>query len=188
MVTHLPNTDFSLLKLNHFFNGQFGMIMQMAVSIGMSSDEHRRRSGKRAAIMKGCFAARARQVPLTQPLGASVVAGETVVTPIVQAVNAYGYSASGISTTSVDVTGRADLRYVNLQILEFSDVHGALENTSTNIGAATLVTAFAGDRAKVARTLTGSAPRRDESGQALPADHQGRDKYRHRRDEHRGDT
>ncbi len=86
-----------------------------------------------------------------------VVRGQRVITPKVQAVNALGYSSDAASRRSVDVRGRASSDYANLQVLEFSDFHGALEDTEGAIGAATLVSAFERDRRAVPRTLTLSA-------------------------------
>jgi len=86
-----------------------------------------------------------------------VVRGQRVITPKVQAVNALGYSSDAASRRSVDVRGRASSDYANLQVLEFSDFHGALEDTEGAIGAATLVSAFERDRRTVPRTVTVSA-------------------------------
>lgn len=83
-----------------------------------------------------------------------IVKGQGVITPEVQAVNALGYSEDAIAAASVNVVGKANPDYVNLQILEFSDFHGAIEKTSSNIGAAALATAFRGDRMNVKNTLT----------------------------------
>lgn len=86
-----------------------------------------------------------------------VVKGQKVIRPQVQAVNELGYSAGGTSADSVNVRGRASGDFVNLQVLQFSDFHGALESSATNIGAATLVSAFERDRAAVPNTITVSA-------------------------------
>ncbi len=86
-----------------------------------------------------------------------VVRGQRMITPRVQAVNVLGYSSDAPVGRSVDVRGRASGDYANLQVLEFSDFHGALEDTDGTIGAATLVSAFERDRRAVPRTLTVSA-------------------------------
>lgn len=83
-----------------------------------------------------------------------IVKGQGTITPEVQAVNALGYSEDAVAAASVNVAGKANPDYVNLQILEFSDFHGAIEKTSSNIGAAALATAFRGDRMNVKNTLT----------------------------------
>ncbi len=86
-----------------------------------------------------------------------VMPGQTDVTPTVQAVNAYGISAPGVAKTISaaalsKTTKRDDLKVVQLN--QLSDFHGALENTSTNAGAAILATAFANDRKVVPATFT----------------------------------
>lgn len=86
-----------------------------------------------------------------------VVAGQKVIRPQVQAVNAEGYSVSASSPKSVDVRGMASRRYQNVQLLSFSDFHGAVEDQGPSIGAALLAAAFARDRAKVPATVTISA-------------------------------
>ncbi len=85
-----------------------------------------------------------------------VVAGQGSITPQVRAVNAYGFSTDA-AAAPLDVSGRANPRYANVQLLEFSDFHGAIEASSTAIGAAMLVSAFESDRAAVRRTFTVSA-------------------------------
>jgi hypothetical protein len=77
--------------------------------------------------------------PVTVRAGATsailpVVAGQTVITPTVEAVNPYGFSA-GATAPTVDVTGRASSRYVNLQVLQLSDFHGAIQASPTSAGA-----------------------------------------------------
>lgn len=86
-----------------------------------------------------------------------VVKGQRVITPRVQAVNPLGYSSDAAARRSVDVRGHVSSDYVNLQVLELSDFHGALEQTDRNIGAALLATAFERDRRAVPRTVTLSA-------------------------------
>lgn len=96
--------------------------------------------------------------PVVVPAGATsvvmpVVAGQGVITPEVEAVNAYGFSPAG-SAAPIDVTGRASKHYVNLQLLQLSDFHGAIQASSSAAGAAVLATAWQQDRARVAHTLT----------------------------------
>jgi len=84
------------------------------------------------------------------------VKGPSSVTPMVQAVNDYGFSADGVGVP-VQVPVKATPGFRNVQFLEISDFHGAIEPTSTSIGAATLATAFASDREAVKSTFVGSA-------------------------------
>ncbi|HAN72746.1 MAG TPA: bifunctional metallophosphatase/5'-nucleotidase, partial [Actinobacteria bacterium] len=70
-----------------------------------------------------------------------VVQGQRRITPRVQAVNAAGYSPDAKAAGSVNVKGRANRDFTNLQVLEFSDFHGAVDDTAGTIGAATLVSA-----------------------------------------------
>lgn len=74
----------------------------------------------------------------------------------IQAANSYGLSAVdgwyGVAPTSL-----APKTIKPVQILQFSDFHGAIETTSSNIGAPGLATVFASDRAKVAATVTVSS-------------------------------
>lgn len=89
-----------------------------------------------------------------------VLNGQTTVTPTVQAVNAYGIGAAGTtkalsSAALTNVVKRSDLRVI--QLIQLSDFHGAIENTSTNAGAAILTTAFANDRKVIPATFTLSA-------------------------------
>jgi len=95
--------------------------------------------------------------PVTVPAGATsavlpVVSGQRVITPRVEAVNAYGFSDEG-RAPAVDVTGRASGRHVNLQILQLSDFHGALQASPTAAGAAVLATAWKRDRQRVPATV-----------------------------------
>lgn len=69
LVEHLPRTDFTLLKLNHVSNGQFGMIMQMTAPSGMKRSEHQRGAQRRAGILRRRFAGIAKPAPLTRALG-----------------------------------------------------------------------------------------------------------------------
>lgn len=108
--------------------------------------------------------------PVVVPAGATsavlpVVAGQAVITPQVEAVNAYGFSPAG-SAAPIDVTGRASSRYVNLQLLQLSDFHGAIQASSSAAGAAVLASAWQQDRARVPNTLTVSSG--DNIGGAPP--------------------
>ncbi|MCF8551382.1 MAG: 5'-nucleotidase C-terminal domain-containing protein, partial [Candidatus Nanopelagicales bacterium] len=86
-----------------------------------------------------------------------VVKGQGTITPEVQAINDLGWSADAVSSNSVNVTGKANANFTNIQILQLSDFHGAIEKSSSNIGAAALATAFRGDRMNVKNTLTVSS-------------------------------
>ena len=78
--------------------------------------------------------------------------GQSWVRPRVQAVNAYGYSPAALAPRRLRVIPDGDFR--NVQILQFSDFHGALEASSSNIGAAVLETAFERDRKYSKSTFT----------------------------------
>lgn len=99
-----------------------------------------------------------------------VLARQTSIAPVVQAVNAYGFSPvakadrSFVTTDLKETRLRSDLK--SLQLLQLSDFHGAIETTSSNIGAPVLATAFASDRAKNTPTLTLSSG--DSIGGAPP--------------------
>lgn len=86
-----------------------------------------------------------------------IVKGQGTITPEVQAVNALGWSGDALSNNSVNVAGKANPNFTNLQLLQLSDFHGAIEKSSSNIGAAALATAFRGDRMNVKNTLTVSS-------------------------------
>jgi 5'-nucleotidase len=86
-----------------------------------------------------------------------VLEGQTSANVTVQAVNAYGFSAPAkwattFTATSLAKASRSSLK--NIQLLQLSDFHGAIEGTSTNAGTALLTTAFAADRKAVASTFT----------------------------------
>ena len=99
-----------------------------------------------------------------------VVAGQPGGTPVVQAVNAYGFSVAAKSRMSytaeelATVASSADIKSV--QVLQLSDLHGAIEASATNIGAAVLASAFANDRKNTAATVTLSSG--DNIGAAPP--------------------
>jgi len=99
-----------------------------------------------------------------------ILVGQKSFIPTVQAVNSLGISASGISAKKVSANDFAQVSanpsYKAAQLLEFSDFHGAIEATSTNIGAAGLAASFAADRSKNAATFTLSAG--DNIGAAPP--------------------
>ena len=81
-----------------------------------------------------------------------VAKGQASARPEVNAVNAYGYSPSARAPQSLKVKPAGDYR--NIQVLQFSDFHGALEASDNNIGAAVLSTAFDRDRRHSASTFT----------------------------------
>ena len=99
-----------------------------------------------------------------------VVAGQPGGTPIVQAVNAYGFSVAAKSRMSytaeelATVASSADIKSV--QVLQLSDLHGAIEASASNIGAEVLASAFANDRKNTAATVTLSSG--DNIGAAPP--------------------
>lgn len=84
------------------------------------------------------------------------IAGPTSITPTVQAVNAYGLSKAASGPT-LTVSGARTAGYRNVQFLGISDFHGAVEKSSSSIGAAALTTAFAADRRTVPSTFVVSA-------------------------------
>jgi 5'-nucleotidase len=99
-----------------------------------------------------------------------VVVGQPSGTPIVQAVNAYGFSVAAKASTTftaaqlATVASSASIKSV--QVLQLSDLHGAIESSASNIGAAVLATAFANDRKNSAATITVSSG--DNIGAAPP--------------------
>jgi 2',3'-cyclic-nucleotide 2'-phosphodiesterase (5'-nucleotidase family) len=99
-----------------------------------------------------------------------VVVGQPGGTPVVQAVNAYGFSVAAKATTTftaaqlATVASSASIKSV--QVLQLSDLHGAIESSASNIGAAVLATAFANDRKNSAATITVSSG--DNIGAAPP--------------------
>jgi 5'-nucleotidase len=100
-----------------------------------------------------------------------VVVGQPGGTPVVQAVNAYGFSAAAKSSKSYTAAQLATVASASniksVQVLQLSDLHGAIEGSpSTSIGAAVLATAFANDRKNAAATVTVSAG--DNIGAAPP--------------------
>ena len=98
-----------------------------------------------------------------------VVVGQPGGTPVVQAVNAYGFSAAAKASTTFTATQLATVAsssVKSVQVLQLSDLHGAIESSASNIGAAVLATAFANDRKNAAATITISSG--DNIGAAPP--------------------
>jgi 5'-nucleotidase len=87
-------------------------------------------------------------------------------TVTVEAVNSYGFSPSTASTGTITANSLASSDLKNVQLLQFSDFHGALEASSTAIGAAGLAAAFEADRKLSKATLTLSSG--DNIGAAPP--------------------
>ena len=85
-----------------------------------------------------------------------VVVGQPAGTPTVQAVNAYGFSKPGTSKqsfTAAQLSSVATSSNKSVQILQFSDFHGAIE-TGNSFGTSLFVPNFAADRAAAAATFT----------------------------------
>ena len=97
-----------------------------------------------------------------------VVVGQPAGTPTVQAVNAYGFSKPGVSNKSYTAEQLARVSSSSnksLQILQFSDLHGAIE-TGNSFGTSLLMSNFAADRKAAAATITLSSG--DNIGAAPP--------------------
>ena len=97
-----------------------------------------------------------------------VVVGQPGGTPTVQAVNAYGFSKPGISKQSFTAAQLVKVSSPNnrvLQLLQFSDLHGAIE-TGSSFGTPLLMSNFAADRKAAAATITLSSG--DNIGAAPP--------------------
>ena len=97
-----------------------------------------------------------------------VAVGQPAGTPFVQAVNAYGFSKPGVSKqsfTADQLTKVASSSNRVLQILQYSDLHGAIE-TGSSFGTPLLVSNFAADRKAAAATITLSSG--DNIGAAPP--------------------
>jgi 5'-nucleotidase len=86
-----------------------------------------------------------------------VLNGSDDLAPEVHAVNAYGISEAGSDGVSITVKNFAPASIKTMQVLQLSDFHGALEASSSIIGAAGLAAAFANDRLLVKPTVTVSA-------------------------------
>ena len=97
-----------------------------------------------------------------------VVEGQPGGTPVVQAVNAYGFSkpaASDKSYTKAELATVASSQNRAVQVLQLSDLHGAIE-VGTSFGAALLASNWAADRAANVATVALSSG--DNIGAAPP--------------------
>jgi 5'-nucleotidase len=97
-----------------------------------------------------------------------VVVGQPAGTPVVQAVNAYGFSkpaASNKSYTKEQLAMAASPSNKNVQLLQLSDLHGAIE-TGSSFGTSLLVSNWAADRTASAATFSLSSG--DNIGAAPP--------------------
>lgn len=99
--------------------------------------------------------------PVTVPASATTatmpfIKGQKSVRPQVQAVSDYGFSPDA-SANAVMVPTNATPGFRNVQLLEFSDLHGAIESSNSSIGAPVLASAFARDRGTVKSTFVVSA-------------------------------
>lgn len=108
-----------------------------------------------------------------------VLEGQKTFTPVVQAVNAYGISAAAKANKSFDATkltlATVNADYKSLQFLQLSDFHGAIDVSSTSIGAAGLVAAWNNDRLLNPNTVAvtsgdniGAAPQISSAFEELP--------------------
>ena len=98
-----------------------------------------------------------------------IITGQTTATVSIKAVNAYGFSTAGTwskTFTAAELSGVTSTSWQAVQLLQLSDLHGAIEGTSANAGTALLTTAFAAERAKNPATFTISAG--DNIGAAPP--------------------
>lgn len=111
--------------------------------------------------------------PIFVPIGNNsvvtmpVVVGQPAGTPVVQAVNAYGFSkptASNKSYTAAQLATVASPGNKAVQVLQLSDLHGAIDGTS--FGAALLTSNWAADRAANKATIAVSSG--DNIGAAPP--------------------
>lgn len=106
-----------------------------------------------------------------------VVIGQPAGTPVVQAVNAYGFSKPGTSNKSYtkdQLATVAQSANKNVQLLQLSDLHGAIE-TGSSFGTSLLVSNWAADRTASAATITiasgdnfGAAPPISTENEELP--------------------
>jgi 5'-nucleotidase len=97
-----------------------------------------------------------------------VVVGQPAGTPVVQAVNAYGFSkptASNKSYTKEQLAMVASPSNQNVQLLQLSDLHGAIE-TGSSFGTSLLASNWAADRKASASTISLSSG--DNIGAAPP--------------------
>lgn len=104
-----------------------------------------------------------------------VVKGTNDFAPEIIAVNAYGMSAPASDGVSITVKKFAKNSIKNIQLLNISDFHGALEASNSSIGAAGLAAAFTNDRLLVSPTVTlssgdnfGAAPAISSQFEELP--------------------
>ncbi len=98
-----------------------------------------------------------------------IIEGQTSATISIKAVNAYGFSKAGTwskTFSATDLAGVSKSTWKAVQLLQLSDLHGAIEGTSANAGTALLTTAFAAERAKNPATFTVSSG--DNIGAAPP--------------------
>lgn len=98
-----------------------------------------------------------------------VVVGQAAGTPIVQAVNAYGFSkpgTSGMTHSAADLAKVASTQNQAVQILQLSDLHGAIEAGTSAFGAAGLASNWNADRAANKATIAISSG--DNFGAAPP--------------------
>jgi len=84
------------------------------------------------------------------------IKGPTTLIPQVQAVSDYGFSPNA-NAPSVTVPDRASDGFRNVQFVQFSDFHGAIERSSANMGAAAMSASFAKDRSTVLSTFVVSS-------------------------------
>lgn len=68
LVVEMPETDFTLLKLNHVSNGQIGLLMQLVSGPGVDEHEHRERAEKSVRRGKARLEQVVPTVPLEKPL------------------------------------------------------------------------------------------------------------------------
>jgi len=68
-VAEMPETDFTLLKLNHVSNGQIGLILQMVSAPGVGQRDHRERAEAGVEGARVRFGQVAPTAPLEKPLG-----------------------------------------------------------------------------------------------------------------------
>jgi 2',3'-cyclic-nucleotide 2'-phosphodiesterase (5'-nucleotidase family) len=97
-----------------------------------------------------------------------VVVGQPAGTPVVQAVNAYGFSkptASNKSYTAAELATVSNSGNKAVQVLQLSDLHGAIE-VGGSFGAALLASNWAADR--TANTATVAISAGDNIGAAPP--------------------
>jgi len=69
LVVEMPETDFTLLKLNHVSANQIGLILQMVSPPGIGRQEHREQAEATVQSMRTRFGGVAPSAPLDKPLG-----------------------------------------------------------------------------------------------------------------------